>query len=102
MTGPLHAPPSRIVIVPAPPPPLKQRTHKNVHAVRDFFHAYAHTHSKSRPGKKISMKLVAKRSLGDQGVAGMTADEIADAVMKLDKVCALLCLPACVTLSHTA
>jgi hypothetical protein len=56
---------------------------------------------KSRPGKKISMKLVATRSLGDQGVAGMTADEIADAVMKLDKVCTLSCLPEFVTLSQT-
>ena len=72
-----------------------------MHATRNFFHAYAHTYLKSRPGKKISMKLVATRSLGDQGVAGMTADEIADAVMKLDKVCTLSCLPACVTLSHT-
>ena len=47
------------------------------------------------------MKLVATRSLGDQGVAGMTADEIADAVMKLDKVCMLSCLSECVTLSQT-
>ena len=37
------------------------------------------------------MKLVATRSLGDQAVAGMTADEIADAVMKLNKVCVLSC-----------
>lgn len=47
------------------------------------------------------MKLVATRSLGDQAVAGMTADEIADAVMKLNKVCVLSCWHACVTLSRT-
>ena len=47
------------------------------------------------------MKLVATRSLGDQGVGGMSAVDIADAVMKLDKVCTLSCLPEFVTLSQT-
>jgi hypothetical protein len=39
-----------------------------------------------RPSKKISMRLVATKALGEDVVAAMTADQIADAVVKLDKV----------------
>ena len=39
-----------------------------------------------RPGRKISMKLVASKALGEEVVARMKADEIAEAVMKLSKV----------------
>ena len=45
-----------------------------------------HGEEDQRPGKKISMKLVASKALGPDVVSRMAAGEVADAVMKLDRV----------------
>ena len=45
-----------------------------------------HGEEDQRPGKKISMKLVASKALGPDVVCRMAAGEVADAVMKLDRV----------------